>query len=55
MAFLTLHQMLPMAFDFAGQKQAVRAVFLGMAVMSARYFKALRISIETTFPFLSHR
>lgn len=36
MAFLTLHEMLPLAFDYAGQKQAVKAVFLGMALMSAR-------------------
>ena len=36
MAFLTLHEMLPLAFDYAGQKQAVKAVFLGMAFMSAR-------------------
>jgi len=36
MAFLTLHEMLPLAFDYAGQKQAVKAVFFGMACMSAR-------------------
>ncbi|KAL0390823.1 UNVERIFIED_CONTAM: Zinc transporter ZTP29 [Sesamum calycinum] len=36
MAFLTLHEMLPLAFDYAGQKQAVKAVFFGMAFMSAR-------------------
>jgi ZIP family zinc transporter len=36
MAFLTLHEMLPLAFDYAGQKQAVKAVFIGMAFMSAR-------------------
>jgi len=36
MAFLTLHEMLPLAFDYAGQKQSVKAVFLGMAFMSAR-------------------
>lgn len=36
MAFLTLHEMLPLAFDYAGQKQAIKAVFLGMAFMSAR-------------------
>lgn len=38
MAFLTLHEMLPLAFDYAGQKKAVKAVFLGMAFMSARYY-----------------
>ncbi len=37
MAFLTLHEMLPLAFDYAGQKQAVKAVFVGMAFMSARF------------------
>lgn len=37
MAFLTLHEMLPLAFDYAGQKQSVKAVFCGMAFMSARY------------------
>lgn len=36
MAFLTLHEMLPLAFEYAGHKKAVRAVFLGMAFMSAR-------------------
>lgn len=36
MAFLTLHEMLPLAFDYAGQKRAVKAVFFGMAFMSAR-------------------
>ncbi|CAN6440099.1 unnamed protein product [Victoria cruziana] len=47
MAFLTLHQMLPMAFDYAGQKQAVRAVFLGMAVMSASlYFLEVSVPKE---------
>ena len=37
MAFLTLHEMLPLAFDYCGQKRAVKAVFLGMACMSARF------------------
>ncbi|KAL5215699.1 hypothetical protein ABZP36_007100, partial [Zizania latifolia] len=36
MAFLTLHEMLPLPFDYAGQKQVVKAVFVGMAFMSAR-------------------
>ncbi|XP_021750476.1 zinc transporter ZTP29-like [Chenopodium quinoa] len=36
MAFLTLQEMLPLAFDYAGQKQAVKAVFFGMAFMSAK-------------------
>ncbi|XP_052206073.1 zinc transporter ZTP29 [Diospyros lotus] len=44
MAFLTLHEMLPLAFDYAGQKQAIKAVFFGMAFMSASlYF--LQISL----------
>ncbi|XP_073001253.1 zinc transporter ZTP29 isoform X1 [Typha latifolia] len=38
MAFLTLHEMLPLAFDYAGQKQAVKAVFVGMAFMSASLY-----------------
>ncbi|KAK9273327.1 hypothetical protein L1049_018136 [Liquidambar formosana] len=38
MAFLTLHEMLPLAFDYAGQKQAVKAVFIGMAFMSASLY-----------------
>lgn len=36
MASLTLHEMLPLAFDHAGQKKTVKAVFFGMAFMSAR-------------------
>ncbi|EOA31194.1 hypothetical protein CARUB_v10014361mg [Capsella rubella] len=47
MAFLTLHEMLPLAFDYAGQKQAVKAVFFGMACMSASlYF--LELSLPDT-------
>ncbi|XP_034688827.1 zinc transporter ZTP29 [Vitis riparia] len=38
MAFLTLHEMLPLAFDYAGPKQAVKAVFFGMAFMSASLY-----------------
>ncbi|GAB4835188.1 Zinc transporter ztp29 [Ancistrocladus abbreviatus] len=44
MAFLTLHEMLPLAFDYAGQKPAVKAVFLGMAFMSASLY-LLEISL----------
>ncbi|XP_014493628.1 zinc transporter ZTP29 [Vigna radiata var. radiata] len=44
MAFLTLHEMIPLAFEYAGQKQSVKAVFCGMAFMSASlYF--LRMSL----------
>ncbi|GKU94065.1 hypothetical protein SLEP1_g7601 [Rubroshorea leprosula] len=47
MAFLTLHEMLPLAFDYAGQKQAVKAVFLGMAFMSASlYFLEISLPEE---------
>ncbi|KAE8660318.1 Zinc transporter ZTP29 [Hibiscus syriacus] len=47
MAFLTLHEMLPLAFDYAGQKQAVKAVFFGMAFMSASlYFLELSLPKE---------
>ncbi|XP_066321398.1 zinc transporter ZTP29-like isoform X6 [Miscanthus floridulus] len=38
MAFLALHEMLPLAFDYCGQKQAVKAVFVGMACMSASLY-----------------
>ncbi|XP_047330735.1 zinc transporter ZTP29 [Impatiens glandulifera] len=38
MAFLTLHEMLPLAFDYAGPKQSVKAVFFGMAFMSASLY-----------------
>ncbi|XP_066385969.1 zinc transporter ZTP29-like isoform X2 [Miscanthus floridulus] len=34
MAFLTLYEMLPQAFEYAGRKDAVKAVFVGMAFMS---------------------
>uniref|UniRef100_A0A0E0JWT7 Zinc transporter ZTP29 n=1 Tax=Oryza punctata TaxID=4537 RepID=A0A0E0JWT7_ORYPU len=47
MAFLTLHEMLPLAFDYAGQKQAVKAVFVGMAFMSASlYFLEISLPKE---------
>ncbi|KAH7543569.1 zinc transporter ZTP29 [Ziziphus jujuba] len=47
MAFLTLHEMLPLAFEYAGQKQAVKAVFLGMAFMSASlYFLEISLPEE---------
>uniref|UniRef100_A0ACD5ZWJ2 Uncharacterized protein n=1 Tax=Avena sativa TaxID=4498 RepID=A0ACD5ZWJ2_AVESA len=34
MAFLTLYEMLPLAIEYAGRKDAVKAVFVGMAFMS---------------------
>ncbi|XP_044478552.1 zinc transporter ZTP29-like isoform X2 [Mangifera indica] len=49
MAFLTLHEMLPLAFDYAGQKQAVKAVFFGMAFMSASlYFLEISLPKDTS-------
>jgi hypothetical protein len=36
MAFITLHEMLPLAFEYAGHRKAVAAVFVGMAAMSTR-------------------
>ncbi|XP_020109878.1 zinc transporter ZTP29 isoform X1 [Ananas comosus] len=49
MAFLTLHEMLPLAFDYAGQKQAVKAVFVGMAFMSASlYFLEISVPKEVS-------
>ncbi|KAL2590637.1 hypothetical protein AAZV13_13G300100 [Glycine max] len=50
MAFLTLHEMLPLAFDYAGQKQSVKAVFLGMAFMSASlYFLSISLPEDLSF------
>ncbi|CAN6237445.1 unnamed protein product [Urochloa humidicola] len=47
MAFLTLHEMLPLAFDYCGQKRAVKAVFVGMACMSASlYFLEMSLPKE---------
>ncbi|CAM8964968.1 unnamed protein product [Rhodiola kirilowii] len=46
MAFLTLHQMLPLAFQYAGPKPVVKAVFCGMAFMST--WLALFASAATT-------
>ncbi|KAF4348618.1 hypothetical protein F8388_021011 [Cannabis sativa] len=47
MAFLTLHEMLPLAFEYAGQKQSIKAVFLGMAFMSASlYFLEISLPKE---------
>ncbi|CAM6129766.1 unnamed protein product [Calypogeia fissa] len=34
MAFITLHEMLPLALEYAGHRRAVAAVFVGMAIMS---------------------
>ncbi|KAJ8452552.1 hypothetical protein Cgig2_000141 [Carnegiea gigantea] len=51
MAFLTLHEMLPLAFDYAGQKQAVKAVFFGMAFMSASWIAEVGgANIEPVLP-----
>jgi zinc transporter ZupT len=36
MAFLTLYEMLPLALEYAGRKDAVKSVFVGMAFMSMR-------------------
>lgn len=35
MAFLTLHEMVPLALEYGGRRVAVGSVFVGMAVMSA--------------------
>ena len=35
MAFLCLHEMLPLALEYSGRRLAIAAVFVGMAVMSA--------------------
>lgn len=37
MAFLTLHEMLPLALEYAGHRKAIFAVFVGMALMALRW------------------
>ena len=34
MAFLTVHELMPLAIEHAGRKDATTVIFLGMAVMS---------------------
>ena len=46
MAFLTLYEMLPLAFEYAGRKDAVKAVFVGMAFMSMRFVMLLAYGIS---------
>ncbi|KAL1539583.1 Zinc transporter ztp29 [Salvia divinorum] len=49
MAFLTLHEMLPLAIEYSGQKRAVKAVFVGMAFMSASlYFLEMSLPSEVS-------
>ncbi|XLU67521.1 hypothetical protein S245_026574 [Arachis hypogaea] len=48
MAFLTLHEMLPLAFDYVGQRQSVKAVFFGMAFMSASINVVSRLADSVT-------
>ena len=38
MAFLVLHEMLPHALEYTTKKEAVPAVLVGMAVMSANLY-----------------
>ena len=38
MAFLVLHEMLPLALEYTTKKEAVPAVLVGMAVMSANLY-----------------
>jgi zinc transporter, ZIP family len=38
MAFLALHELLPLAIEHAGRKAAVLALFVGMAVMSGNLY-----------------
>ncbi len=35
MAFLSLHELLPLSIEHAGHKAAVTSLFIGMAIMSA--------------------
>ncbi|KAF5748755.1 hypothetical protein HS088_TW04G00713 [Tripterygium wilfordii] len=53
MAFLTLHEMRPLVFAYAGQKQSVKVVFLGMAFMSARGFKSFIYWADFTVSFIT--
>lgn len=38
MAFLTFHELMPLAFEHAGKRATVLAVFLGMAIMSLNLY-----------------
>ncbi|XP_024399667.1 zinc transporter ZTP29 isoform X2 [Physcomitrium patens] len=44
MAFLTLHEMVPLALEYAGRRQAIASVFIGMALMSVSLY-LLEISV----------
>lgn len=47
MAFLTLYEMLPLAIEYAGRKDAVKSVFVGMAFMSmSLYFLEVSLPKE---------
>lgn len=50
MAFLTLHEMVPLALEYAGRRQAVASVFIGMALMSVSLY-LLEISVPQDLKF----
>lgn len=50
MAFLTLHEMVPLALEYAGRRQAVASVFVGMALMSVSLY-LLELSVPQDLKF----
>lgn len=50
MAFLTFHEMLPLAFEYAGHRKAITAMFIGMAVMSIS-LQLLQVSVPEEMSF----
>jgi len=50
MAFLTLHEMVPLALEYAGRRQAVASVFIGMALMSVSLY-LLELSVPQDLKF----
>ena len=50
MAFLTLHEMVPLALEYAGRRQAIASVFIGMALMSVSLY-LLEISVPQDLKF----
>ena len=50
MAFLTLHEMIPLALEYAGHRQAIASVFIGMALMSVSlYFLEMSVPQDLRF------
>lgn len=50
MAFLTLHEMIPLALEYAGHRHAIASVFIGMALMSVSlYFLEMSVPQDLRF------